>query len=215
VGDAEMKLRDRIAAVAFAVSAVAYFPFSQWIATTPVGTQLFLWGQMIYGFPLMVAVLSTPVAIIGVFIPRTRRQSLSLLAIFSLFVPCCIAGIIFGHKVRNAGMRTFAERSQSLIAAIQKYEQDHSAPPNSLQDLVPVYIPVVPTTGMMAYPEYGYHTGEEAKKQYRGNSWALSVPTPSGGINWDMMLYFPNQDYPRLGYGGGLERIEDWAYVHE
>jgi hypothetical protein len=34
-------------------------------------------------------------------------------------------------------------------------------------------------------------------------------------MNWDMFLYFPKQNYPKAGYGGWLERIEDWAYVHE
>jgi len=30
-----------------------------------------------------------------------------------------------------------------------------------------------------------------------------------------MMLYFPKKDYPEKGYGGSLERVGDWAYVHE
>jgi hypothetical protein len=67
---------------------------------------------------------------------------------------------------------------------------------------------------MMAYPEYEYITGKEAENQY-GNPWVLMVFTPSGGINFDMMLYFPNQEYPPTGYGGGLERIDNWAYLHE
>lgn len=210
-----MQRQQQISLAAFAISAIAYFPFSQWVSTTRVGTQLFLWGQLIYGLALLAAVLTLPGSVIGALIPRIRRQSLWVLILSVLFVPCCITGIILGHKVRTAGMRAFAMRSQPLIAAIKKYEQDHSAPPSSLEDLIPDYMPILPSTGMMAYPEFRYHTGEEAKKEYKGNSWALTVPTPSGGINWDMMLYFPNQDYPRLGYGGGLERIDDWAYVHE
>ncbi len=67
----------------------------------------------------------------------------------------------------------------------------------------------------MAYPEFRYHTGIEAKDRFANNAWALSVATPSGGINWDMMLYFPDQNYPDRGYGGSLERVGDWAYVHE
>ena len=114
-----------------------------------------------------------------------------------------------------AGMRSFSQRSQSLINAINAYERDHSAPPGSLDDLVPDYLPAVPSTGMMAYPEYQYYTDDEAKEHYADNPWALSVFTPGGGINFDMMLYFPNQNYPDRGYGGGLERVGDWAYVHE
>ncbi len=210
-----MKRRDRIQLVIFAVSALGYFPFSQWISTTRIGTMFFLWGQMIYLLPLMAAILATPVLIICLLFRRTRRQSLFYLLISVLFIPCCIIGIILGQKTRTAGMESFAQRSQALITVIDKYERDNSVPPQSLNDLVPDYIPAVPSTGMMAYPEYRYHTGDEANEQYADNAWALSVFTPSGGINFDMMLYFPNQNYPQHGYGGWLEPIGDWAYVHE
>ena len=210
-----MKRRDRVQLVVFAISAIAYFPFSEWISTARIGTRFFLWGQMIYVVPLLAAVLAIPVLIICLFFQRTRRQSLSFLMLSVLFIPCCIGGIVLGDKTRKAGMQSFSQRSQSLITAINEYERDHSAPPQSLNDLVPDYIPAVPSTGMMAYPEYRYHTGDEAKEQYADNPWALSVSTPSGGINFDMMLYFPNQIYPEHGYGGWLERIGDWAYVHE
>jgi hypothetical protein len=34
-------------------------------------------------------------------------------------------------------------------------------------------------------------------------------------LNWDTFIYFPNQRYPDVGYGGWIERIDRWAYVHE
>ena len=36
-----------------------------------------------------------------------------------------------------------------------------------------------------------------------------------GPFNWDLFLYFPNRRYPKSAYGGVLQRIGDWAYVHE
>ncbi len=146
-----MKRRDRIQLVIFAISALCYFPFSQWISTTPIGTTLFLWGQMIYLFPLMAAVLATPVLIICLFFHRARHQSSFFLFLSILLIPCCITGIILGQKTRMAGMQSFTKRSQSLITAIDKYERDHSAPPQALNDLIPEYIPDVPSTGILAY----------------------------------------------------------------
>jgi hypothetical protein len=35
------------------------------------------------------------------------------------------------------------------------------------------------------------------------------------GINFDQLMYFPNQQYPEFGHGGRIERIGAWAYVHE
>ena len=65
---------------------------------------------------------------------------------------------------------------------------------------------------MGAYPEYHYST---SSKDYLGNPWVLTIYTPSGGINFDQFMYFPLTNYPKTGYGGSLERIGDWAYVHE
>ena len=213
--NAPMKLADRTLLVILISSAIVYFPFSQWISTARIGTTFFLWGQLIYLVPLLAAVLALPVLVICLFFRRTRRLSFVFLMVSALYISSCIGGIILGHKTRMAGMRSFAQRSQFLINAISSYERDHSAPPHSLEDLVPEYLPAVPNTDMMAYPEYCYHAGNEAREHYADNPWALSVFTPGGGINFDMMLYFPKQNYPDRAYGGRLERIDDWAYVHE
>lgn len=210
-----MKSRDRIQLVLFAISSIAYFPFSEWLSTTSIGSSLFLWGQIFYLIPLMVAVLSMPVFIVCLCFPSTRPHSLNYFLLSPLFILCCIGGIFLGQRIRKAGMESFAMRSLPLINAIKKYELDHSSPPASLNELVPNYLQAIPSTGMMAYPEYRYHTGIEAKEKYNDNPWAVSVFTPSGGINFDMMLYFPIQNYPIHGYGGSIERIAQWAYVHE
>jgi len=112
------------------------------------------------------------------------------------------------------GFGKLAERSAPLVKSIYDYEAKYGNAPENLEALVPEFIPSVPNTGMAAYPDYYYMVGERARK-WDGNPWILYVETPSGGINFDKFMYFPNQNYPKRGYGGSLERIEDWAYVHE
>ncbi|MGH7138161.1 MAG: hypothetical protein ACREHD_20615, partial [Pirellulales bacterium] len=160
-------------------------------------------------------VVATPILLVCLLFRRTRLQSAFLLTLAWLLIACCFFGIVLGQKARHAGMQAFTRRAQPLVTAIKAYERDHAAPPQTLADLVPKYIESIPTTGMMAYPEYEYHSGAEASERYAGNRWALSVATPAGGFNFDMMLYFPDQNYPTRGYGGWLQRIDDWAYVHE
>ena len=46
-------------------------------------------------------------------------------------------------------------------------------------------------------------------------SWELRVRCPSGFLNWDVFHYWPGARYPDSLYGGSVERIGDWAYVHE
>jgi hypothetical protein len=45
--------------------------------------------------------------------------------------------------------------------------------------------------------------------------WELRVPCSHGLLNWDVFFYWPSRRYPQQAYGGSIERIGDWAYVHE
>lgn len=210
-----IRLRELSSSFIYAACGLIYLPLSEWLAIASFGTDVLLHGQAIFAFPLVAALLGFPVLIVCLFFQRTRRRSLVLLGMSAIYVPCCVVAIYLSGTIRMNGIRAFTVRSQPLISAIKGYERDHSSPPPFLDALVPKYLSSVPTTGMMAYPKYEYHTGPEAEQEYADNPWVLLVCTPSGGINFDMVLYFPSQNYPERGYGGSLRPVGDWAYVHE
>jgi len=58
----------------------------------------------------------------------------------------------------------------------------------------------------------GQPSGSRADRVSR---WELRVHCSIGFLNWDVFFYWPTQDYPDGIYGGAVERIADWAYVHE
>lgn len=213
--DISIARRDWLLLLAFAVAPLGYFPLSEWLAVTPVGTDELLWGQAIFLLPALAGALAAPGLVVGLLFRRWRRPALGLLLVTAVLLPCCVAGAVLGRQVRSAGMAALAKRSEPLVAAIHRYEQNNAAPPETLNALVPEYLPALPSTGIMAYPDYRLVTGEEAAERFAGNPWALTVDTPGAGINWDMMLYLPDQNYPQHGHGGWLEPVGDWAYVHE
>ncbi len=174
-----------------------------------------LWAPIWLALPMMASFYATPLLLLGLM-PRKTREAcfLSLLFILAYFGVARICISIAGD-VRMDGFKALAQRSTPLVDAIARYEEESGSPPPSLDDLVPDYLPEVPSTGMGAYPDYEYITGDTAQDRYKKNSWVLIVPTPPGGLGWDQFMYFPNQNYPERGYGGVLERIQDWAYVHE
>ena len=45
--------------------------------------------------------------------------------------------------------------------------------------------------------------------------WELQIPCSNGFLNWDVFFYWPSEEYPDHVYGGWVERIKNWAYVHE
>jgi hypothetical protein len=192
----------------------AAFVIIQWYIVSPMGYGgLFLQMALMYlALPLLVVFLGILVAPFLLLFRKARRTALTILICGPIYLFFGIPLIGISDTVRMHGFRQLALRSEPLVMAIQKYIEKEGRPPGSLQDLVPGYLAKVPGTGMPAYSTYRYST---ETNRWDGNPWAVYVNCPSGGINFDMFMYFPMQNYPKQGYGGSLERVGTWAYVHE
>jgi hypothetical protein len=186
----------------------------QWITVSPWGKEGYLLIPMILTIPLIISLILIPASLTAAIFKRIRQKSLMWL--YSSVIYFCIGLFLFkaGGFVRMHAFHELAERSTVLVEAIHHYDKDNGHPPKILTELVPRYIREIPKTGIGAYPEYDYELVTDPKK-WDENPWVLYVNTPIGMLNWDMFLYFPKQNYPQHGYGGYLERIKDWAYVHE
>jgi len=185
-----------------------------YISVAPIGTDFLLFIATLAMLPLLAAFLLIPVALVLLCWRRYRITALTTLLGCVIYLVVGFAGVSLANHVRRAGFVSLAQCSRPLVAAIQQFEAKHGKPPANLEQLVPEFLPDVPKTGIGAYPKYEYFVVKD-HATYEGNAWVLRVDTPTGGLNWDAFLYFPKQNYPQVGYGGVLERVEDWAYVHE
>ena len=185
-----------------------------WYVVSPIGfggvvlLQLAIFLLM----PLALVILAVPMSVLLLPFREFRRDALNSLCCASIYVLIGIQLALLTSPVRIHGFRRLALRSRPLVAAIQEFVTHDGRPPVTLEELVPRCLAKVPNTGMPAYPTYQYSTD---MKRWGGNPWVIYVECPSGGINFDMFVYFPKQNYPATGYGGSLERVGDWAYVHE
>ena len=187
--------------------------FADLFAVSPNGNQSLLWVKIMLVFPALAAMVGLCVFPVGlVFQPIRFISGVGVLCSMG-FVTGFILSIPLCEKIRMNAFHRLSERSKPLVAAIRAYEERYGKPPESLESLVPSFIPSVPTTGMGAYPKYDYSLPTRAN--YDGNPWVIKVFTPSGGINFDQFMYWPLTNYPAQGYGGSIERVGDWAYVHE
>lgn len=200
--------------VGIAALPLLILPLLQYLGIAPFGASGFLWLMVLVILPLPTAGLVVILAPFLFFSRRFRPAAFRFFLAAAVFMLAVPLGIRLGTHVRRAAFHRLAERSTPLVNAIKDYTTQNGQPPATLSALVPEFLPAVPQTGMAAYPRYDYHVGEKALL-FNGNPWILSVFTPAGGINFDQFLYFPLQNYPETGYGGSLERIADWAYVHE
>lgn len=204
----------------YAILAHAFYWFSQAISVAEHGTTAFLFFAPLFLFPVIIACPLLLPAGAGLCFRRTRKGAVLLLALVgsSSLVFLSFVGMSrsLGWKdPRHRGFFDLARRSVPLVAAIRAYEAKRGEPPPNLAALVPEFLPSVPSTGMGAYPKYEYASDSSVAQRYEGNPWVLFVNTGSGALNFDRFIYLPRQNYPERGYGGWLEKIEDWAYVHE
>jgi len=192
----------------------SYSIYGDYTSIAPNGTTKHLWSAMILILPLLISFLLILLGFIG-FVLGRRKNFLTLFLVSTLYFFSFVICVKIGGSIRMKGFSKLAERSETLVNAIKYYDEKYGKPPEKLSNLVPEFIPEVPTTGIGAYPKYEYYAGETARDYYDNNPWALVVFTPPGGIGFDQFMYLPMQNYPEKGYGGVLKRVGDWAYVFE
>ena len=161
--------------------------------------------------PIVAALLVMLLGPIFLIRRKTRPLVLRVIAASAVYLTIGYLCLHIGNTVRRSAFEQLADRSAPLIDAIRGYELATGAPPDSLSQLVPEYLPEVPSTGMGANPEYHYFAGEEAQSRY-GDRWAISVYTGLV-LSFDEFWYVPSREYESTE--GAVELIGQWAYLHE
>ena len=127
----------------------------------------------------------------------------------------CYPGLGFAWPLRRAGLEKSAVRARPLVAAIGKFQREKKRAPHNLQELVPRYLPAIPSTGMAVYPKFEYSTREQKGARAKFQSYQLQVVTSAGLLKLDTFYYWPEGDYPARMSGERVERIGTWAYLHD
>lgn len=174
----------------------------------------FSWGIPLPGselalVPVLVALASAFVGFIAMALGRVRHLGVSLMSAGIVYLLSFALAHVAGQSVRTLGFARFAKRAEPLVTAIREYSEKHGAPPTLLAELVPAFLPAVPTTGVGSAPTFSYTRGPSDS---HGNPWVLYLNVGTGFLNWDLLLYYPLQNYPKYR---SYEPIADWAYFHE
>ena len=189
-----------------------------WIRAFPNGAFLLV-------FPGLILAIAAPCYVVGSLIyARIQREkpkpTMGYVAVIWLVNWAILAGLFATAKPRvfwsqrRAGLQRAATRAQPLIAAIERYKADEGRTPANLEELVPRYTPQIPATGMAAYPEFRYSSRARRPGGADVGVYELSVFTPFG-LSFDRFYYWPDRAYPEISSSGGIERVGDWAYLHE
>ena len=120
------------------------------------------------------------------------------------------------HAMRDKDLPVTVKQAAPIIAAIERYIEDHRKPPESLASLMPKDLPQLPDAGPVA--ENGWHYSTDVDEDAGG--WTLLIWVRreySDGPFTDRFVFRPSGNYPTDGYGGSLlaESSGEWAYYVE
>jgi hypothetical protein len=119
-----------------------------------------------------------------------------------------------GESIRRTGLERIMANARPVIEAIERYRNDTGEYPKSLTELTPKYLSALPPTGNAIFPEFRYRP-PGSDRIWTIPDYELFVPTPIGALNWDQFVYRPAHDYPDEHAPVAVERVGDWAYLHE
>jgi hypothetical protein len=101
-------------------------------------------------------------------------------------------------------------RAERLIGAIQRYTAIHGRPPDTLPQLIPEFLDVIPTTGYSRFPHFIYVRLPSEGPRH----WELEVFCPWTFGSGDRIVFRPDEDYSDIG-GRRTRRIGSWLYVED
>lgn len=165
---------------------------------------------------VLIGCAGLPFVAIGLFMCRGRKDLepyAPALLVFAIIVITSIPSHRFAIPLRRPGLERAVERAKPLINALQDFKKDNGKYPEGLRNLIPKYIPSIPTTGMIGAPEYRY---QRAASDSRFTGFELSVYCGYAS-QFDGMYYWSNHDYKDIanGFGGGSFPVGDWTYMRD
>lgn len=171
-------------------------------------------GQELVIWLCLLGIAIMAVALCGLFISKVRCASMAVFLGSGMLVTLSLISLKSADTIRLQGFERLAREAAPLVAAIHAYHQEFGVPPETL-DLLQVDYPNGHIIKGGDLPDFEYIPGGMAIDRYHGNPWVLILKTPTGPLRWDQFIYYPLQNYPPLAHGGWVEKVGEWAYVHE
>lgn len=206
-----------VVALLLSVVVAAIDLFGCWYSVAPYGSDFLYRYVSVYllsYFLILILYNAIYLALemIGLLFGRRKTNWLTIgttSAFFGVLLVLMFVTIGLNDDIRKWGYRGIAARGATLVTAIKQYQVANGAPPESLDNLVPKYLPTIPGTGVGAYPDYDYITNTNSML-YGGNHWVLSVNLSTDNLSHDALVFYPNGKYP----SGPLDsQLGDWAFV--
>lgn len=171
-------------------------------------------GVLFVFFGLPASAYEVVRAVVACRRPAEWRRRLSRAAAWLCLFCFGIATLGWATEYRFRRFEDASRVGDRIVAALAKHREDQRHYPEELEGLTPEYLASIPGTGLIGYPTFRYRR-DYHDIEHRPGEYELRINCPSGGINFDRLIYWPAEEYPPRIQGNGVSRVGRWAYVHE
>ena len=186
------------------VSLVGLEAVGTWSATEPGGSRTLLEISDLAGFlAFLGAIAGTALGLFFFLVKATRLYGTVLVATCAFHLAALSFAGAWIHDWWRARVENRLAQAQPVISAITRFTRIEGHPPDSLRDLVPLYLAALPSTGMGGYPEFEYERDDQF-------DWRLRIDVSVGFAVWSYLEYNPRGRYPARS----STRLGGWAHVY-
>lgn len=150
--------------------------------------------------------------LVSLLFRKIRIVSFLILLSCLTILGCASFWNFLAQNSTRSDFHVFIVRSKPLIAAIGAYERKNGKPPAKLNDIVPQFLPAIPSTGLKTKASYQYYAGINVGRPDEDQPWVLKVSVSDAKFIASMLVYHPDHQYSSDGTLR-VERIGDWALV--
>src|SRR5262245_59163434 len=205
-----------VAGLSAATTAILAAPHFLWMLGLGERTFGVVSSALWFGLWIVTGIIA-PVAVVAfVIAPAQRPRAGAFLCGFSalILVSVLCLGPIDSWTFDQALQRC-ADRGTPLLIAIREYEHANGKLPVCVNDLVPRFIPEVPSTGFGSPFVYRYETAAQVGSHGgpRSPQWwvRVTIPTRFAFDGPELIASSNGVDPPNLGYGVQDRRVGQWV----
>ncbi|MBI5528333.1 MAG: hypothetical protein HY897_18535 [Deltaproteobacteria bacterium] len=154
------------------------------------------------------------VSLIGLVFKSARKTVNTILLMAGIWLAAYVflffVGVASAKPIRAMAFETVAKRSAPIVQAVERFEKGHMRLPAELGELVPEYLPRIPTEQIGQGRQFDYSILTDPV--HGPSSWKLSVKFHCGGCLFfcDDVLYYRSD---RVCVEQHARRVGDWCYV--
>ena len=123
------------------------------------------------------------------------------------------SGMYFADRLKSYYFNQAFQSAEPIINALGQYHVKNGQYPESLDQLVPQYLPRIPGTKISAAPDFHYEKVDFAKYDEQATGgYELRIEWYYGP-GYDLYAFWPNEKYPKTIGGFPVENQSKWMHV--